>query len=398
MLDLSLMELAGELLLAVVAGLLLNLTPCVLPAIPVKIRTIVHESGHEPGQRILAATAFTAGSLLFFLSLGIATAALHWTWGVLFQSRTFLILLIAFLGFFAFITFRDIGIPVSQFVQTMRGRRHLEPFLSGLFSALLATPCTGPFLGGVLAYAVTRPSPVIVSIFLAVGLGLALPYVVLLARPSLLERLPKAGPWSERVRQGLAFVLLAAAVFFVQALVPAAAGSWIWLGWLVLLGLWAAHALVTSAGWTARAVALGFAVAGAALIYGGGLTTPTGTGSLDWRPLVAGAWQQAQASGQPILVEFTADWCINCKVLEKTVYADQRVAQAVRDNHLVALQADLTRPDPRLQKLLLSNGGAGLPFAAVLNARGQVVERFSGLFTTNALIQAIGKTTRETHP
>lgn len=392
MLETSLVGLVGELLLAVVVGLLLNLTPCVLPAVPVKIRTIVRESGHQPGQRMVAAAVFTAGSLLFFLGLGVATAALHWTWGALFQSRTFLILLIAFLGLFAVTTFQDIGMPVPQFAQTLRGRRHVEPFLSGLFSALLATPCTGPFLGGVLAFAVTRPPMVIIAIFLAVGLGLALPYIVLLVRPGLLDRLPKAGPWSERVRQGLAFVLLAAAAFFAQSLVPADVGRWIWLGWLVLLALWTAYALVRSAGWTARAVTLGFTVAGVALVYAGGLATPAQAGPLDWRPLVPGALQQAQATGRPILIEFTADWCINCKVLEKTVYADKSVARTVRNHHVIPLQADLTRPDPRLEKLLVAYGGAGLPSAVVLNGHGRVVQRFSGLFTAGALIQALDET------
>ncbi len=398
MLEIPLVQLAGEIVLAVAAGVLLNLMPCVLPAMPVKIRTIVHESGHRTGQRMLAAAVFAAGSLLFFLGLGVATAAPHWTWGALFQSRIFLVLLIAFLCTFAFITFRDVGIPVPRFAQTMRGRRHVEPFLSGLFSALLATPCTGPFLGGVLAFAVTRPPAVIIGIFLAVGLGLALPYIVLLARPSLLDRLPKAGAWSERVRQGLAFVLLAAAVFFAQSLLPAAAGRWLGFGWLPLLALWAADAMVRSAGWPSRAVAASFAVAGMALVYTGGLAAPAQAGPLGWRALSPERLQQAQASGRPMLIEFTADWCINCKVLEKTVYANQQVARVAHHHRVIALQADLTQPDRRLQRLLVSYRGAGLPFAVVLDGGGQVAGRFSGLFSAKALVQSIKQTSEATRP
>src|SRR5699024_10413332 len=202
------------LLLALAAGVLLNLTPCVLPAIPVKIRTIVHEAGGAPRQRLLAAVAFTGGTLLFFLPLAIATAALQWTWGALFQSPVLLVALIAVLLLFAWTTYRDVGIRVPQFAYTMRGQRYLEPFLSGLFVALLATPCAGSFLGGVLAFALTRPPAVIIAIFLAIGVGLSLPYVVLLMRPQLLDRLPKPGPWAQPMRQSLAFVLLAAAAFF----------------------------------------------------------------------------------------------------------------------------------------------------------------------------------------
>lgn len=391
------LEFAGEMLLAIVGGLLLNLTPCVLPAIPVKIRTIMYESGNGAGERIMAATIFTAGSLLFFLGLGIATATLHWTWGALFQSRIFLILLIAALCLFAFITFRDVGIPVPQFAQAMRGRRLFEPFLSGLFSALLATPCTGPFLGGVLAFAVTRPPAVIIAIFLAVGLGLALPYIVLLARPGLLDKLPRAGRWAEHVRQGLAFVLLAAAVFFAQSLLPTDIAHWIWLVWLALLILWSIHVAVRATGRAAQAVAAGFSIAGVAMVYGGGLAMPAQAGPLDWRPLDSGVLQQARATGQPILIEFTADWCINCKVLEKTTYADQQVVRAVHDHRVIPLQADLTRPDPRLESLLVAYDGAALPFAVVLNGDEQVVQRFSGMFTANALTRAINRTTGIDH-
>ncbi len=393
----SVLELAGQLALAVGAGLLLNLTPCVLPAIPVKIRTIVHESGQRAGQRALAAAMFAAGSLLFFLGLGVATVALHWTWGELFQSQAFLVLLIVFLCGFAVITFRDVGIPVPQFAQTLRGRRYLEPFLSGAFSALLATPCTGPFLGGVLAYAITQPPATIIAIFLAVGFGLALPYVIMLLRPGLLDHLPVAGQWSERVRQALAFVLLAAAAFFAQSLLPATWGRWIWIAWAALVVLWACGAVLRSKAWSARAVAVGFALAGVAIVYAGGLATAPRAGALQWAALEPATLQQVTQAGRPVLVEFTADWCINCKVLEKTVYTDSRVVNAIDRLGVATLQADLTRPVPQLQRLLLNYGGAGLPYAVVLNREGEVVGRFSGLFTASSLLHAI-RQSAETSP
>jgi thiol:disulfide interchange protein len=386
---------AGELALALVAGVLLNLTPCVMPAIPVKIRTIVHEAGQRPRQRIGAAAAFAAGTLLFFLGLAIATTALHWTWGALFQSRIVLGVLIAVLLAFAYTTYRDVNIGVPRFAYTLRGRRYVEPFLSGLFSALLATPCTGPFLGGVLAFSVTRPPAVIIAIFCAVGLGLALPYIILLLRPGLLDRLPKPGAWTVRVRQGLAFVLLAAAVFFAQSLVPAAFGRWLWFGWLALLIVWAAYALLFSTGAVAKGVAPAFAVAGVLFVYTGGLVTTSASAPLNWRPLSAANWQQAQSSRRPVLVEYTADWCINCKVLERTVYADSHVIRAVHTADMITLQANLTRPVSRLEKLLEQYGGAGLPLAVVLDGRGRVIARFSGLFTASALIQAIDQSTGE---
>jgi len=390
--ELSVLQLAGELALALVAGVLLNLTPCVLPAIPVKIRTIVREAGGNPGQRMLAAIAFASGTLLFFLALAIATAALHWTWGALFQSQILLFILIAVLLLFAYTTYRDVGIRVPQFAYTMRGQRYVEPFLSGLFSALLATPCTGPFLGGVLAATITQPPAVIVAIFLAVGVGLALPYIILLMRPSLLDKLPKPGAWTVRVRQGLAFVLLAAAVFFAQSLVPDAFSRWLWLAWLVLLLVWAGTGLLRSSGRVARAIGPAFALAGVAFIYTGGLVMPATPTAFAWQPLTTANWQQAQAAQRPILVEYTADWCINCKVLERTVYADPQVAQAIHTSDMITLQGDLTQPVNHIEKLLTAQGGAGLPFAVVIGPDGNEIAHFSGLFTAGALIDAIQQT------
>lgn len=391
----SVLELAGQLALAVAAGLLLNLTPCVLPAIPVKIRTIMREAGQRPAQRALAAATFAVGSLLFFLGLGVATAALHWTWGVLFQSPTFLLILIAFLCIFAVVSFCDVGIPIPQFAQRLRGRRYLEPFLSGALSALLATPCTGPFLGGVLAYAVAQPLGTIIAIFLAVGSGLALPYVIMLLKPSLLEFLPKSGQWSERVRQALAFVLLAAAAFFAQSLLPRNWDRWLWIVWAALLVAWGCGAVLRSKAWSARAVATGFAVAGVAVVYAGGLMAAPQPPALQWEPLKPATLQQVAQARHPALIEFTADWCINCKVLEKTVYVNPRVVSAVNRFNVAPLRANLTQPVPRLQHLLVRYGGAGLPYAVVLNRDGRVVARFSGLFTVDSLLQAIHHSVEE---
>jgi len=245
----------------------------------------------------------------------------------------------------AVLTYRDTSLPIPDFAARLGGKGYWEPFWSGaLVAPLLATPCIGPFLGGVLAFALTRPPVTVIAIFLAVGVGLAAPYVVLLLRPQLLKHLPRAGAWSVRLRQALAFVLLAGAVFFAQSLVPQPFGRWLWWVWLGLLLLWTGTAMVRSRGWSARAVATVAGAAGIALVVAGGLAVaPTG-GSLGWQPFSVNRLAAARAEGRPALVEFTADWCINCKVLEKTVYADAEVARAARHARLVALRVDLTRP------------------------------------------------------
>ena len=380
-----------------VAGALLNFTPCVLPAIPVKVRTILREAGNQWSHRLLAALAFMGGCLSFFVGLGIVTAMLQWSWGTLFQSSLFLSFLIVVLVGFAGLTYTDSALPVPAFAYRMRGHRYVEPALSGAFSAILAAPCAGPFLGGVLAYALTQSQGATVGIFAAIGLGLSLPYVIVLLRPALLARLPKVGAWSVRVRQALAFVLLAAAVFFAASLVPARWEQALWAAWLSLVLLWCLTVLVRSPSWHGRLVAVCFAVLSLAVV--GAMVWPSSSrasAGIEWKAYSPELLMQARASKRPVLLEFTADWCINCKVLEHTVYADTSVARTLRKADGVALQINLTRPNEQLEKVLANYGGAALPFAVVLDRRNRVVAKFSGLFTSDALTDALSRTRRAT--
>ncbi|MBW4035364.1 MAG: DUF255 domain-containing protein [Proteobacteria bacterium] len=381
--------LPGELALAVVSGLLLNLTPCVLPVIPLKIRTIIHHAGAAPGPRAEAAIVFATGTLLFFLTIGIATALLHWTWGALFRSPLTIAVLVVMMASFAAMILLDITMPVPGFAyRTGRGRL-LEPFISGGLAAILSTPCTGPFLGSVLAFAITQPPSIVITIFMCVGIGLALPYVVILLRPSLLAYLPRAGEWSHRLHQALAFVLLAGAVFFAQSLVSPDFGLWLWRIWAIGLLLWASTLVLRKTTWATRMVVIGFATVALSTSYAGGLLMPSHAGPLHWRPFAPWRLATARRTHRPVLLEFTAAWCINCRILEKTVYVDRAFVRAARQVHMLALRVDLTRPNQSLEHLLVKDGGAGLPFAVIRNREGRITKRFAGIFTSTSLIQAI---------
>lgn len=383
-------------MMAVAAGLLLNLTPCVLPAIPIKVRTILREAGSQRSHRVLAALAFTAGTLTFFLTLGGLTALLQWNWGTLFQSTVFVAVLVALMVGFAVITWLDVPIPVPAFAASAHGRRYFEAYVSGLLSAILAAPCAGPFLGGVLAFAVTQPAPVIMGLFGSIGLGLSLPYAVLMLKPEWLSRLPKAGPWSLAIREVLALVLVAAAVFFSASLVPQAVHPWLWWSWLALVLFWgigrfiqgngAVRAIVATAASIAVAVTMVFAFPGG-----------EGMDGLAWQKYSPQLLAQTKARGEPYLLEFTADWCINCKVLERTVYREPAVADAVARANMVPIQVDVTASDPEKDALLTRTGGQALPFAAVIDGDGQVLARFTGLFDTESLVQAINRTENSQH-
>lgn len=373
--------------LAVGAGVLLNLTPCVLPAVPIKVRTILSATGERLSARIASAALFTFGSVLFFAALGVATALLHLQWGILFQSRLLLILLSTLLLVLAVVNFRGRGLPVPTSVASVRGARFFEPFISGLIGGLLSTPCTGPLLGGVLVFALSQPTINIVSIFISIGLGLAAPYALLILRPALLKKLPRAGAWSDLIRQSFGWVLLGAATFFMQSLAPTAWQTPLWSLFCAGFLVWMTAMFLRSQEPAARRAVTILGTIAAAMVYVG-----TGIGSpqaIAWRRLRAGDVMALPALGRPAIVEFTAQWCINCKVLEKTVYRDSAVVQAIRHQGVVPFQADLTRPDPALEHLLASYGGAGLPFIAVLDREGHEIRHFSGLFTGASLVSAL---------
>lgn len=375
-----------EAALAMAAGALLNLTPCVLPAVPIKVRTILREAGDSGGSRVLSATLFTLGSVSFFAALGLLTAFAHLQWGVLFQSRWVLAGLVLILSLLAATSFSGRSLPIPGGLAQLGGARYFEPFASGMAGGILSTPCTGPLLGGVLVFALTRPTVDIVTLFVAIGLGMALPYVLLLLRPSWLQRLPRASAWTEVVRHSFGWLLLAAAVFFVQSLLPEWLGNALWVAWVVALALWALLVALRARDRRSRWAAVLATLPALALAYFGSGIWPVAGQRMPWQPLRASAVSQIAALHRPALVEFTAAWCLNCRVMERTVYRDPAVLQAVRDSGTVALQADLTRPDPVLQHLLTRYGGAGLPFLAVLDRQGREVGDFSGLFTAGALI------------
>lgn len=379
--------LTGQTILALAAGVLLNFTPCVLPAIPFKVHAIIKEVGSDMRQRVLAALALLLGSLLLFMVLAALAAYLQVTWGSLFQSKTFLAMLVALLAAAGVATFLDWSFSLPEPLYRLRGTRYLEPFLTGALAAVLSTPCTGPFLGGVLMYALTSPPLVTFWLFAAIGIGLALPYVVVIIQPGLLRWLPRSGEWAPRAKQILGFVLLAGAAFFAGSLMPAPWSIGLWTLWMAGFAIWGFAALWKPRTVSARLVPAVCAIASILLVYS--VLYPSTGVELSWRQFDPVAMQAAQNRRQPVLIEFTADWCLNCKVLERTVYTDPQVIGAAQAAGVAAFRVDMTERDGSREQLLLSYGGAGLPFAVLLDSQGAVVTRLPDMFTASRLENAI---------
>ena len=322
--------------LAFFAGVLLNFTPCVLPVIPIKIQAILREVHSSPKNRILASLSLLAGSVLFFLVLGILTASLGILWGELFQSQIFLVTLSLILLISAIATFREWTFNLPQILYKVPFHNYLGAFFTGALAGVLSTPCAGPFLGAVLAYALTQTAGVILVLFFFIGFGLAFPYVLILLFPGFLSPLLRMKVLVPEIKPLLSFVLLGGAIFFAQVLIPTNIHDTLWVLYGIGIFLWALVTVGRTRGVVGRVLPV-LSIIG--VLYGldALLRTPSENG-LSWKPYSEQNIAAAYSDSRPVLIEFTADWCINCKVLEKTTYANPEVIDKAKAANLIALR------------------------------------------------------------
>jgi thiol:disulfide interchange protein len=379
-------ELLGYSLLAFWAGVLLNFVPCVLPVIPLKIRAVLHEIKGDVRSRILAAVALLSGSLFFFLILGSATAYLGQTWGALFQSKMFLAALSAFLFLAAVTTLADWSLRLPKFVYQVPIHRYSGAFLTGVLAGILSTPCSGPFLGSVLAYTLTQRPAVILIIFSSIAVGLASPYVFVLVWPGLMNRLSFSGPWTIQIKQILGFILLSGAIFFGRVLIPEALHTFLWWVLYIAMIIWAISVLRRSLEWRTKVLPLVTIVLVVFL-----LVLNLSEDGLKWREYSHESLQTSLAEGRPVLLEFTAEWCLNCEVLEKTTYSNKKVIQTAIKAKLIPFRVDMTDFNEHHKRLLKKYGGTALPFALLMDKTGKVTRRFAGMFSAKTLAEAIGR-------
>ncbi len=312
--------------IALLGGLILNLMPCVLPILSLKILSLLAHSG---GHRLHARAGFlasSAGILVSFLGLAALLIAIRGAghavgWGLQFQQPLFLAFMIAVLTLFAANLWGAFEIPLPSWAGELGtgGTSLAGHFLSGMFATLLATPCSAPFVGTAISFALSRGPSEIIIIFLALGTGMSAPFLTVALWPELATRLPHPGPWMGLVRKLLGVILAVTAL---------------WLG-AVLFGVMG-HA---SAAKSESGVA--------------------------WTAFDQSAIAAEVAKGHVVLVDVTADWCITCKVNKLTVIERGDVAQALSQPGLVAMQADWTKPDDAIAHYLETFGRFGIPFNAV---------------------------------
>ncbi len=374
-------SLGGVLLLAFLGGLILNIMPCVLPVISLKIFGFVQQAGESPGRVFRLGLSFVAGVFAFFLGVAIVVASLkaggrdfNWSWQ--FQNAYVFAGMIALVFVFSLSLLGVFEVALSSAATTTLStlsskEGYAGAFLHGLFTTLLGTSCTAPFLSASLGYATTQPPSGILAIFMAIAAGMSLPYFLLTAHPAWMRYLPKPGLWMERAKQIMGFAILAVAVWllgiFAQSRPESSAGLLHFLlalafaCWLfgVIRNRWAGLALAVLVAGGAYLLLLKDALAAAE-------TSPQVAGSVEdngvvWQPFSADRLESSVKKGQPVFIDFTAEWCINCKHYEGTVLKTDAVREAMRKKNVLALRADWTRQSPELTEWIHRFGRKGVP-------------------------------------
>lgn len=409
--------------LAVLGGLILNLMPCVLPVLSIKVLGVMGHGGGDKGQVRRGFVASALGIFAAFMVLASGLVALKAAgmtigWGIQFQQPWFLAAMAVIVFVFACNLFGLFEIALPETIGDLGAHatdpgHHTGPmghFLQGALATLLATPCSAPFLGTAVGFALARGALEIYAIFAGLALGLALPYLAIAAVPAAATRLPRPGPWMIRLRQIMGLALLATAgwlLWVVMGILGATATAGLAAGlavlglvlWLSGRGVKPACALVPGA-----PIALGVAmVLAAAVLPTAGDPPPRAAGETDlrgakdadarlyWQPFDEARIARLVAEGKTVLVDVTADWCITCQVNKRLVLNQGVVRKAIVDGRIVAMIADWTRPDPVIAAYLAKFGRYGIPFNAVYGPQAPDGIPLPELLTENAVTEAVSR-------
>ena len=399
-------SLARMLLYAFIGGLILNIMPCVLPVIALKILGFVGEARNEPGRVRALGLVYTLGVLVSFLALavvviGVKAAGHKAGWGMQFGDPRFLIALTILVVLVALNLFGVFEVTLGGRTMGAAGQlasKHgfAGAFFNGVLATILATPCTAPFLSIALGFAFAQTTAIIVLIFLCVGIGLALPYLLLSFQPAWLKFLPKPGAWMEKFKVFMGFPMLATAIWlFALASGNSNKSTMLWFGLFLValaLGAWIWGEFVQR-GTKRRGLA---AVLSVLLVGSVGLCASTrGADQIEWQPWTAAAVAKAQSEGHPVLVDFTADWCLTCQVNKKVAIEVPSVRSKLKQIGAVNLVGDYTRlPEPITDELNRYHR-AGVPLVLVFPGKADAEPIvLPEVLTANTVLDALNQASK----
>ena len=397
--------LAAALLLAFAGGLILNLMPCVFPILAIKVLSVAQRAHGDSARLRTHALLFALGVLLSFwaiagLLLALRAGGTGLGWGYQLQSPVivgglavlFFVLALNLSGVF------QVGTGLQALAGAIRTRgEHADALLSGLLATLVASPCTAPFMGAALGFALVQPAPHAMLVFTALALGMAVPYTLLCFAPVLIRRLPRPGPWMDTLKQALAFPLYATVVWLVwvlgqqtgidaaakllAALVVVAAALW-------AVGHWAhaAHGVRL----TVRVAALALGAAALAFAWPQPAPRPAAAAATGaWQPWSEAGVEAALAQGKPVFVDFTAAWCITCQVNKRLVLTAAEVEQRFVELQVTRLRADWTSRDATIAAALERLDRSGVPVYALYSPAHREPVLLPEVLTRSIVLEAL---------
>jgi len=380
--------------LAFLAGLSLNIMPCVWPVLPLIVMRIVEQAKQSKGKSTALGLAFCFGILLFFACLAGANIVLQIVygtalqWGDQFRNPAFvagMALLLVVLALFMFGVF-TVTVPSSIAGKSGSGKGYGGSVGMGFLAAVLSTPCSFAILAAAFAWAQVQPLPLGTLVIMIIGVGMAVPYAILTSMPALLKRTPRPGRWMELFKQTIGFVLLIIAVKLIAALpevrrmgvlyfaVVFGFSIWMW-------GSWVGYDTKLPRKWLVRIIAVVLAVS-AGWVF---LRAPADE-LIDWQDYDAELIEDALAKGRPVLIKFTADWCLSCQVVEKRVYSRMDIARLIDEKRVLAIKADTTTKNmPATFALKNVYNEPGVPVSMLFVPGEQEPVRWHGMFFADEL-------------
>lgn len=388
------------LILAFVGGIILNFTPCVLPVIPLKIIGLANAGAGSRFRIFMLGVAMTAGVIGFWLALGIllSSAKGFEQSNQLFQYPAFTIGVGIFIALMAIgmAGFFSVGLPQWVYAIEPKHESIGGSVIFGVMTAVLSTPCTAPLMGAAAGWAVTTKSPsTIIAVFLTIGLGMGVPYLVLSAFPQMARKLPRGGPASDVLKQVMGLLLLAASLYFIGAGVNGLLEDPLKIHWWLIgitgaaAGLWMMVRTVQIAKKASTKVifvTVGLFIATLSIAIPPVLTFER----LAWRKYTPVALAEAQKSGKVVVLDFTAEWCINCKTYEKTILESDEVSVVLNEPGVVLLKVDITGKNEAGTAKLAELNYVTIPLLVVYAPNGTEVFK-SEAYTRQQVIDAVRK-------
>jgi thiol:disulfide interchange protein len=400
--------------LALLAGLILNIMPCVLPVIPLKVLSMVQMAGESRRRFVILGLAFAGGIMLFFLGLAVASTVLRvvthqaFNWGEHFQAVSFRIAMAMLLVAIAANMFGLFTVTVPGKIANLAAgsirhepRYHGVPSAvgSGMLTAVLSTPCSFAILTVAIAWAQTQEPWLGAVAMLTIGAGMAMPYALLTAFPGLVNRLPKPGRWMELFKQSMGFVLLIVAIWLIGSVSDYSYPLWVVAYAAVLVfclwawGAWVQHDSPLRQKLTIRGLAVLIAV-----MAGVWMLQPPRPLATNFAPFDEAKIADARQHGRVVLVDFTANWCLTCKTVEAWVYDDKSVADELQRRNVLVMKGDITTSDLPANKMLFQGlKEPGVPVTVIFppippdSPTAPPPIRLRGLFKRSDLINALNQ-------